>query len=179
MTNTTETGAARTTAGYIVWITGFPAAGKTTLARALRTRLQQDRIACCMLDSDDVRREIKPSHGYDSAGRAAFYETLANLAAMLARQGLVVIVPATANLRAYRNRARILAPHYVEVHVKTPVSECAERDPKGLYGRANTRSDVALPGVNAPYEPPQAPDVCATGGFDASAIDAIAALVSP
>lgn len=164
--------------GSIMWITGFPASGKTTLARSVRTRLQQQQVPCCVLDSDDVRRELVPAPGYDDAGRDSFYRTLANLAAMLARQGLVVLVPATANRRTYRRHARSIAPRYFEVHVETQLNDCAERDPKGLYARVRSGDNIALPGANAPYEAPESPDVRATGGFDLDAVDAMVALAS-
>ena len=42
--------------GWTLWLTGLPAAGKTTLAYALWERLGQLGIATALLDSDDLRR---------------------------------------------------------------------------------------------------------------------------
>lgn len=91
-----------------------------------------------------------------------------------ARQGVVVIVAATANRRSYRARARERAARYIEVHVDTPVEECARRDTKGLY---RARPDN-LPGVDAPFEKPENPDVVAHGGHDDRAVEAIIAILS-
>jgi adenylylsulfate kinase len=150
-------------AGEIVWMTGRPASGKSTLARRLASELRARQIACCLLDGDEVRHALVPAPGYDEAGRDAFYASLAGLAALLAGQGLVVVVAATAHRRAFRERARAAFPRFCEVYVDVPAAECAARDPKGLY-RAGA---AGLPGTaSTPYEPPLAPEVVATGGED-------------
>lgn len=152
--------------GAVIWFTGLPASGKTTLARRACESLGPRSI---VLDSDEVRGALVPSPAYDEAGRDAFYETLARLAALIAGQNRVVLVAATANLRRYRSRARELAPAWIEVHVAAPASVCAERDFKDLYRRARDEG-LALPGTGAPYEPPLAPDITAAGGDDREAL---------
>lgn len=160
--------------GVVVWFTGLPASGKSTLARLVRDRL--DALAagtCCLLDGDEVRASLVPAPGYDPPARDAFYATLARLAALLARQGFVVLVPATANRRAYRDEARARAPRFVEVFVDVPESERVRRDPKGLYAQAAQGGAPDLPGVGAGYEAPVTPDVVAGGGDDEAAAAAI------
>ena len=164
--------------GAVVWFTGLPASGKSALANAVAERLRGRRTAVVVLDSDALRDALAPLPDYSPEGRAAFYETTARLAALLARQGVVVLVAATANLRAYRERARELAPRYVEVFVDVPVEECARRDPKGLYAAASAGKIRDLPGADAPYERPESPDVVATGGRDAEAAGRIVALLT-
>ena len=160
--------------GAVVWLTGLPRAGKSTLARAVRARLRGRGVAPVLLDGDEVRAALSPRPGYDRQSRDDFYATLGRLAALIARQGFVVLVPATANRRAYRDAARALAPGFVEVHVATPLDECTHRDPAGLYASS---AHAALPGVGVEYEEPRAPEVIATGGDDAAAADAIVAFV--
>lgn len=156
--------------GVVVWITGLPSAGKSTLALAIAAELRASGTSACLLDGDEVRKALAVGLGYGSAERAAFYETLARLAALLAAQGLVVLVPATAHRRAFRERARELAPAYVEVCVATPKEECVLRDNKGLYEAQGGGHVSGLPGADAEYEPPLAPDVVASGGTDSAAI---------
>jgi adenylylsulfate kinase len=160
-------------AGAVVWITGLPSSGKSTLAERLRARLLAAGRPCAVLDGDAVRAALRPAPGYDPAGRAAFYATLAGLAALLARQGLVALVPATANRRAFRDNARALAPRFIEVYVRAPAAECARRDAKGLYAAARAGTIADLPGSGAEYEPPEAPEVVAEGGLDEGAVTAI------
>lgn len=153
--------------GAIIWFTGLPSSGKTTLSRSVRDALQLRGIQCALLDGDEVRAAISPTPGYDERQRAHFYRTLAQLACLLARQGLVVLVSATAHRRAFRDLARMQAPRFVEVFVDTPLEVCRERDSKGLY-----RAGAALPGIAAAYEPPRAPEVHAKGGHSAEAVAA-------
>ncbi len=166
--------------GAVAWVTGLPAAGKSTLARRLRDRLREEGRAAVVLDGDAVRAALVPRPGYDEAGRAAFYETLGNLALALAEEGLVAVVAATAHRRVFRDRVRARAPRFVEVFVDVPPEVCAARDPKGLWARARAGGAPDLPGSGTPYEPPLAPEVVAAGGEDAAAVAAaIAALTGP
>jgi adenylylsulfate kinase len=150
--------------GVVVWVTGLPSSGKSTLGRTVVEALRVDGRAACLLDGDDVRGAIEPRPSYDDVGRNAFYATLAALAAMLAHQGLAVVVAATAHRRAYRERARELSPAFVEVFVDVPLDECRRRDDKGLYDEATTGAIHALPGPQAAYEAPERPDVIARQG---------------
>jgi adenylylsulfate kinase len=164
--------------GAVVWVTGLPASGKSTLARRLCDRLRRGGVAAALLDGDEVRAALVPSPGYDPAGRAAFYETLGNLALAIAGQGLVAVVAATGHARAFRDRVRARAARFVEVFVDVPEEVCAARDPKGLWARARAGGAPELPGAAVAYEPPLRPEVVARGGEDASAVDAAAALLT-
>jgi len=161
--------------GAVVWMTGLPASGKTTLAERLAARLREARVPSVVLDGDEVRDVLVPHPGHDPADRDAFYQTLGGLAALLARRGLVAIVAATAHRRVWRDHARHRASRFVEVHVATPLDECKRRDPKGLYERADGLPD--LPGVGVPYEPPLHPEVIAARGDEARAADAVLGLL--
>jgi adenylylsulfate kinase len=155
-------------AGVVVWLCGLPSSGKSTLARAAAARLREAGRAALVLDGDEVRGALVPAPGYDERARDAFYDTLARLAALAAAQGLVVLVPATANRRAFRARARAMAPSFVEVWVDTPVEECRRRDAKGLYA-AET---AGLPGAGAPFEAPEAAELVVRPG-EADAVERV------
>jgi adenylylsulfate kinase len=158
--------------GVIVWFTGLPASGKTTLAMHVRDRLGQLSRPAIVLDSDELR-SVLDLGDYDVAGRDAFYKRLGRLALLLARQDQVVLVAATAPERRYRDDIRAHAPRFVEVWVSTPLVECAARDPKGLYARAAAGQAPRLPGLGTPYDPPLTPEVIARGGHDERAVQAI------
>jgi adenylylsulfate kinase len=165
--------------GAIVWFTGLPSSGKSTLAQAVAAALRASgRESVVVLDGDDVRHALRPEPGYDPLARDAFYETLARLAALLAAQGLLVLVPATAHARAFRDRARALAPgRFHEVFVDTPEAECRRRDSKGLYARADRAANATLPGAGIAFESPTAPALVVHPG-DTDAAARVVALLS-
>jgi len=157
---------------FAVWLTGLPASGKSTVARALAAELAGKGVRAALLESDAVRREIAPNAGYYDADRDAFYATLAYLARALVLHGVPVIVDATANRRTYRDRARDAIPGFLEVHVRCPLAVCRERDPKGIYRRGAEGTAKNVPGVSAPYEPPLLPEVVVDGERDDPALAA-------
>jgi adenylylsulfate kinase len=163
--------------GVVVWITGLPSSGKSTLAQLLQRRLREAGRPSLVLDGDEVRGALVPAPGYTPEARDAFYATLARLAALAAAQGLVVVVPATAHRAAYRDEAKRLAPAFVEVHVDVDAEECRRRDAKGLYAAAGAGRAAGLPGADLAYEPPAAPDIVASGGADEGAADRVLALL--
>ena len=169
---------AESTSGVVVWLTGLPSSGKSTLARRIHEVLQSSGRAAVVLDGDEVRGCLVPNPGYDDVGRDHFYETLARLAALLERQALVVLVPATANRSAYRQRARQLSRRFIEVFVDTSADVCAERDSRGLWAGARAGDILSLPGSGVAYEPPDAPAIRAAGGLDDRARDAIVAAIA-
>lgn len=159
----------------IVWFTGLPASGKSTLAELVRQRLAAANRAALVLDSDALRDALG-AHAFDDGHRDHFYRTLANLAALVARQDVVALVAATAPRRTHRDFARSTSCDVIEVLVDTTLAECEARDPKQLYARARNDPATQLPGVGVVYEAPAHPDVIAHGGFDATAADRIMAL---
>jgi len=153
-------------AAFAVWLTGLPASGKSTIARALSAELATRGVRAAVLESDAVRREITPQPKYGDTDRDAFYATLAYLARVLVLHGVPVIIDATANRRAYRDRAREAIPRFIEVYVRCPLPVCQARDPKGIYRRGAEGTAQNVPGVSAPYEPPSMPEVVVDGERD-------------
>jgi adenylylsulfate kinase len=156
----------------VVWITGLPSSGKSTLA----ARVQRHLAGAVVLDGDEVREAIE-MHGYDRAARDSFYRVLARLAALVARQGVIAIVAATSPSPVHRAFAREVAPRFIEVFVDTPLAECTDRDTKGLYAAARSGDVANLPGDGAAYEHPTSPNVIAHGGEDEGAVAMILELV--
>ena len=150
--------------GLVVWLTGKPSSGKSTLARRLWAELRVDRAVVCLLDGDEIRAALVPPHGYDPASRDDFYQTLGNLAALIARQGLIVLVAATAHRRVHRERARAAAPDFIEVYVRATQTELEARDAKGLYAAVREGRLKGVPGADVEYEEPVQPELTSEGG---------------
>ena len=164
----------------IVWFTGLPSSGKSRLARRVQAHLNRERMPCCLLDGDRVRSLLHPQPGYSSAERDDFYLTLGGLALELAQQGLIVLVPATANLKLYRERIRTQASRFIEVWMTATLDECRLRDAKRLYAQFAVGQAHGVPGEDTIYEAPEFAEVTATGGDDDEAMQRITrALAAP
>lgn len=145
-------------AGIVVWLTGLPASGKTTLGRALLPLLADRGFRALLVDSDDFRPVLIPEPTYSSAERDRFYEFLGFLASWLAGQGIDTVVAATAHRRLYREGVRRRVTCFAEVYVVCPAEVCRTRDPKGIYARAAQGNATRVPGLGVPYEAPEAPE---------------------
>lgn len=142
-------------AGFAVWLTGLPASGKTSLAYAMQAALlEQGNIQAVVLDSDELRAVLTPKPTYSTAERDWFYGVMTYLAVWLARDGINVLIAATANRRCYRDEARHQIARFAEVHVVCSLAECQARDPKGIYRRAQAGEATSVPGIGADYEEP-------------------------
>lgn len=141
------------------WLTGLPAAGKSTLAQALFALLEAEGRACCLLDGDLLRQGLCRDLGFSDADRAENVRRTAEVAAMLNRNGIHAIAALISPFAAGREMARTLIgpAHFFEIHVSTALDVCRERDPKGLYRRAEHDASLCLTGVQAPYEIPGTP----------------------
>jgi len=148
---------------FAVWLTGLSGSGKSAIARELLAQLHARGLDAAELESDVMRTQLTPFASYAPPERDFFYAALAHLGAYVVGEGRPVVFDATANRRAYRDAARAKIARFAEVFVDTPLEVCAARDPKGLYRAAREGKSAALPGVQAAYEPPLAPEVVVKG----------------
>jgi len=149
--------------GATIWFTGLPSAGKTTVARAVAEQLGVRGHRVELLDGDVVRETLCADLGFSRADRDRNVARIGFVAALLARHGVFALAPVVSPYAAARDAVRArhaaLSLPYLEVHVATPVAECASRDVKGLYARAYAGDLRGLTGVDDPYEPPAEPDL--------------------
>jgi len=150
---------------FIVWLTGLPASGKSTIAEALVRQLEARGVHCARLESDALRR-VMSGLDYSESGRDCFYETLGWIARLLVDHGVPAVIDATANRRRYRDEVRRKVENFIEVHVDTPLEVCRERDPKGLYRRSAADASNELPGSGVQYETPASPEATVSGVED-------------
>jgi adenylylsulfate kinase len=160
---------------WAIWLTGPPAAGKTTIARAFLEVAASEGVRAVHLESDALRRILTPEPAYSRAERDRFYREIAELAALLVSQGFPVVVDATAPRRAYRDSLRSKVATFLEVLIEASRQTREARDPKGLYALARHGRAPHLPGAAEPYEEPKHPDLVVSG--ESSPEEAVAALL--
>lgn len=149
--------------GMTVWLTGLSASGKSTIAFATEKRLTSDGRAAYVLDGDNLRHGLNADLGFSAEDRSENVRRVGEVARLMADAGLVVLVPIISPYRADRllvRHAHLAAEiRFVEVHVSTPIEDCEQRDPKGLYAKARAGEIVGFTGIDDPYESPEAPDL--------------------
>lgn len=149
--------------GATVWFTGLPASGKSTIAASVEERLLAAGRPAYMLDGDNLRHGLNGNLGFEPGDRKENIRRTAHVARLFADAGVVALVSLVSPYRADRELARSLHVQdgltFLEVWVSTSAEECARRDPKGLYARAQRGDLRGLTGVDAPYEEPTSADI--------------------
>ena len=141
--------------GAVIWLTGLPGAGKSTLARALERRLFEKGGSPVMLDGDTLRAGLNGDLGFSAFDRSENIRRLAEVATHLARNGHIAVVAAVSPSREDRAAARRIADTlFREVYVATPAEVCESRDPKGHYAKARAGALQAFTGIGNDYQPP-------------------------
>ncbi len=144
-------------------LTGLPASGKSTIAVALERRLVDRGQSAYLLDGDNIRHGLSEDLGFSPGDRSEHIRRVGQVARLMADSGAIAVVSLISPLAA--DRAHLRKAHeqanlpFIEVFVDTPVRECERRDPKGLYARARAGEIKGFTGVDAPYEPPEHPEL--------------------
>ena len=144
----------------VYWVTGLPAAGKTTLALGLVQALKDAGRQAFALDGDELRRGLCADLGLSKVDRSENIRRAGEVARLMAHAGITVVCAFVSPFEADRQRVRALfgPSQFVEVFLSTSVTECARRDPKGLYAKAKAGQITGLTGWDGPYERPTHPE---------------------
>lgn len=151
-----------------IWLTGLSGAGKSTLANRLDKALHENGLHSYLLDGDRLRQGLCHDLGMTDADRHENVRRIAEVARLMVDAGLIVIVSAISPFRADRDavRASLAAGQFIEVHVSTPLAECARRDAKGLYRAAQEGRIKNFTGIDSPYEAPISPEFSVDTSFN-------------
>jgi bifunctional enzyme CysN/CysC len=165
----------------LVWFTGLPAAGKSSIANRVERRLSDAGRHSYLLDGDNLRHGLNQDLGFSPADRSENLRRVGEVARLMLDAGLIVLAALVSPSRSDRERIRaLLAPgEFIEVFVDTPLALAEARDPKGLYRRARRGELPGFTGIDAPYEAPERPALridTACSSIDAAA-DAVMQLL--
>jgi len=145
--------------GFVIWLTGLPGSGKTTIAKLLLEQLKGRGVVTAHLESDQLRKILSPKPDYSRSERDRFYSILLFIGKLLSDHSVNVLLDATANLRKYRDDMCSVVPRFMEVYVRCPLQVCVERDPKGIYAAARRGKVTTVPGIQERYEEPEHPEL--------------------
>jgi len=141
----------------VLWFTGLPGAGKSTIANLVEMALHARGVHTLLLDGDNVRHSLNRDLGFTEADRVENIRRIGEVAKLMTDAGLIVLCSFISPFRAERRMVRELLDEseFVEIFVDTPLAECIARDPKGLYKRALEGEIKNFTGVDQPYEAPE------------------------
>ena len=147
--------------GVVLWLTGLPSSGKSTLAHEVERRLFERGCNSYVLDGDNVRHRLNRDLGFSPEARKENIRRIGEVANLFADAGVIVLTAFISPYREDRDQARALNDEgrFFEVYCKCSVAECESRDPKGLYRRARKGEIRDFTGVDAPYEEPAAAEI--------------------
>jgi len=145
--------------GFVVWLTGLPGAGKTTIARQLEIQLRKLDWPVEVLDGDEIRQNLSKGLGFSREDRETHLKRVTYVAKLLSRNGVAVIAAFISPYRSIRDHARKETTNFMEVFVKCSIEACSKRDPKGLYKKASMGAIKDLTGPQDLYEEPLTPDL--------------------
>ena len=144
----------------VVWFTGLPGAGKSTIANLVDKRLHALKRHTFLLDGDNLRHGLNKDLGFTPEARVENIRRAAEVARLMADAGLIVLAAFISPFRSERLMARSLLPpgEFIEVFVDAPLAVAESRDPKGLYAKARRGLLRNFTGIDSPYEPPENPE---------------------
>lgn len=144
-----------------VWMTGLSGSGKTTIAKGLERKLHEHGRLVMVLDGDNIRSGLNNNLSFSEEDREENIRRIAEVNKLFLSCGVITIncfVSPTHDVR--RQAMEIIGKDdFIEVFVNTPLEECERRDVKGLYKKARAGEIKDFTGVNAPFEPPENPDI--------------------
>ena len=149
----------------VLWFTGLSGAGKSTIANLVEKRLHALGRHTYLIDGDNLRHGLNRDLGFTAESRVENVRRAGEVARLMVDAGLIVLVSLISPFRQEREMVRGLLGHdeFLEIHVDTPLEECEQRDPKGLYRKARTGALKNFTGIDSPYEVPLKPELVVHG----------------
>ena len=142
---------------FIIWMTGLPCSGKTTIAKKLPEHIPN----LAILDGDEMRELLSPNEDFSRSGIINHNKKVANIAKLLLEHDVSVCVSKISPFIENRDDARqILKDHnFLEVYVKCSIDSCEKRDVRGMYKKARSGEMSNFIGIHVTYEPPINPEL--------------------
>ena len=145
----------------VIWFTGLSASGKSTLAQELEKHLFALGCNTFALDGDNLRHGLNSDLPFTAAARRENIRRASEVARLAFEQGHIVVASFISPFAEDRLtvRQKIESGRFLEIFVDCPLEECARRDPKGLYARAQRGEIAEFTGISSPYQRPENPEL--------------------
>lgn len=145
----------------VLWFTGLPSSGKSTIANELDYELKKRGAHSYILDGDNIRHGLNKNLGFSKEDRKENIRRIGEVAHLFVDAGILVITAFISPFIEDRQLARSLIKQgdFIEIYVKCSLDVCKERDPKGLYKKAMAGEIKDFTGISQPYEDPVNPEI--------------------
>ena len=154
--------------GIVLWLYGMSGSGKSTIATEVEKQLSSQGRFVVVLDGDNLRSGLNSDLGFTDEARNENVRRTAEVAKLLASQGVVTLISVITPLKQFRDMAReIIGDDFREIYIKADFETCAARDPKGLYKKVAEGKVANFTGKDSDFEVP-APDNSAVLTIDST-----------
>ena len=140
----------------ILWFTGLPSSGKSTIANELEKKLITMGTRTYILDGDNIRMGLCKDLGFSEEDRGENIRRIGEVSKLFVDAGCIVLSAFVSPYIKDRDGVRELVGdgEFIEVFVDAPLEVCEERDVKGLYKKAREGVIKGFTGIDDPYEAP-------------------------
>lgn len=160
----------------VIWITGLPGSGKTTIANELYKRLVAQKKQVVLLDGDQLRNALS-NFNYDNESRLSLAMTYSRLCKMFSSQGQFVICATVSMFDVVREWNYEHNPDYYEIYLKVSKETLYKRDKKQLYTKAKADNEKNVVGADLDYEEPKNPNLTITDKDDSPLTEMIELII--
>jgi adenylylsulfate kinase len=141
---------------WVIWITGRPGSGKTTIAQEVAGALRRRGEQVAVLDANSLTAALVPGRAPSPLELDLIHRAIAYTASALAQAGVPAIIDATAPRRAWRDLAREVLNHFAEVQLVCPEAICGAREQSarwsGMFRVGTQKSAPSEPEMVLDYE---------------------------
>ena len=147
--------------GVLLWLTGLPSSGKSTIAYTVEHALANRGHLAYVLDGDNIRFGLNGNLGFSAEDRTENIRRIGEVGKLFVDGGFLTLASFVSPYSEDRDAVRELMGEgdFVEIFIDTAVEICEERDPKGLYKKARTGEIPNFTGFSDPYEVPAKPEM--------------------
>ena len=138
----------------VIWITGISGAGKTTICETIVGMTKPSVPELVLLDGDVVRNVFGDELGFTEADRVRQIQRIQRFSKELETQDLIVLVAALYANYELLDWNRTNFKDYTEIYLEAPLSLVKDRDPKGLYAKAQAGEMKNVVGIDIPWNAP-------------------------
>ena len=142
--------------GILVWITGLPGSGKSTIAKKIKPKFVKNFGPSILLNGDDLRKSFRLS-GYSKEARLRIGKYYINFLKYIINQRINVIFAVVGLFDELRDLNKKNFKNYIEIYIKTNFKHVSKYGNKKFYTNKSLKKNIV--GYNIKPQYPKNPDI--------------------